>query len=45
MKAKDEKVEEAKTRRHYEQPEIVEKKELIVDLQTNVLPEEPPPPL
>jgi len=44
MNVKDEKVEEAKTRRHYEKPEIVEKKELKVDLQTNVIPDEPPPP-
>ncbi|MCK4641654.1 MAG: hypothetical protein KAU06_09960 [Candidatus Marinimicrobia bacterium] len=29
----------------YEAPEIVLKMELIVDLQTNVLPDEPPPPL
>ncbi len=29
----------------YEAPEIVLKMELKVDLQTNVLPDEPPPPL
>ncbi len=29
----------------YSAPEIIQKSEIIIDLQTNVLPDEPPPPL
>ena len=29
----------------YSAPEIIKKSEILIELQTNVLPDEPPPPL
>ena len=29
----------------YDAPRIIQKREIVIELQTNVLPDEPPPPL
>ena len=45
MKIKEEKTKVKVKKRSYNIPKIIDKKKLRVDLQTNVLPDEPPPPM
>jgi len=45
MKIKEEKTKVEVKKRSYDIPKIIDKKELRVDLLTNDLPDEPPPPM
>jgi hypothetical protein len=45
MDEKQPKIEEVQGKLPYSPPCIIQKREIIIDLQTNVLTDEPPPPL
>jgi len=36
---------ESDSRKKYEAPQLIQKGEIVIELQTNYLPDEPPPPL
>jgi len=45
MDEKQPKIEEVPEKLPYSAPCIVQKREIVIDLQTNILSDEPPPPL